>query len=371
MTSTRVFLLGSLLGPLACLTACDGGEGSDAGPPPVLDDAGSPGPDAGPPAVVDDAGPSDAGALPDAGPPPGVGAFVAIGWGGRRITSCDQGRTWVGDRQDADEADDDWHRPYTPKGLAFGGGVFVALTGWGNPSSVHVSADGVTWTSQVLDTTYGAVGWSDGRFVLVGNRRISASDDLGVTWAEQTDAPASTYDRAAGAFDGVWAAGSDAMVQTRRPGGAWEPLPSCVGARHGHIGFQGGFAAGGDVLLSVGHDGDTCALAIGSGADLGASTIGNGPSRGPAYFDGAFHVVAGGAVHRSTDGVTWSAAPLPSGVRFDLLAESDEGTQVGVSADGDAFYYRDPGGDWTPATAPTGNGLHYLVFGRVATCGGS
>lgn len=94
-----------------------GSEGDDAA---VAHDAGSDAgsePDAG---TAPDAGTSpDAGTLPDAGTSPDAGAVfhavVAAGWGGRRVRSCDDGATWGADVQVAPEADDDWHRSYTPK----------------------------------------------------------------------------------------------------------------------------------------------------------------------------------------------------------------------------------------------------------------
>lgn len=315
-----------------------------------------------------DAGDHDGGTLVgrDGGPPPEgtVAAFVAVGWGGRRLSSCDGGRTWGADQQDASEGDDDWHRSFTPKGLAYGGGHFVFLTGWGTDSSVHVTTDGATWTSRALDTSYGAVGWSDGRFVLVGNRRLAASAD-GSRFEPLTQEAAS-FDRAGGAFDGVWAAGADGSVEVSLGGVAWQRVASCSGTRHGHIGFEGGFAAGGGVLLSVGHDGNTCAVDVATREDLGAGSVGRPTPGPPTHAEGAFVLATGGRLHRSVDGVSWTEQNLPAGVAFELVARASDGTWVGVSQDGDRFFFSDDGTNWQRGTGPSGNGLLYVMAGRVA-----
>lgn len=304
------------------------------------------------------------------GAPQGVEAFVAVGWGGRRLASCDGGATWIGDQQMAPESEDDWHQTYSPKSLAYGDGTFVFLTGWGNDSSVHVTHDGVTWTSTMLGTTYGGVGHDGARFLLVGNRELAESTDGGLTWTLLAE-PESTYDRAADAFAGVMVAGADGDVETLRAGtDAWQPLAGCMGARHGHLGFEGGFAAGGGILLSLGHDGDSCAMDIATGTALEPGSIGADVRFRPRYFDGAFHIASGDQIHRSTDGVTWTATPLPSGVTLHQIVRGPAGSYVGLDGQTNALWYSADGASWSPAQAPAGNGFLYLAAGALDSCGG-
>jgi hypothetical protein len=310
--------------------------------------------------------PSDARVDRDAPPPipeDGVPMFVAVGWGGRRVMSCDGGRSWIADQQVADESEDDWHRSYTPKSLAYGDGTFVFLTGWGADSVAWVSANGIDWTEQALDTTYGGVGFDRDRFVLVGNRHLAESRDGGGSWPVLEEVEASTYDRDAAAFTGIWAAGADGAVETRRPGGEWTQLASCTGARHGSIGVTGGFEVGLGRLVSFGDDGDTCAIDIATGADLGAGAIGSRLSGRAAFVGDAFWVVTDGSIHSSHDGLAWSSRDLPDGVDFDLVARSGTGTYVGISGSGDRFYYSDDGLEWNEADGPSGNGLLRVVAG--------
>ena len=256
------------------------------------------------------------------------------------------------------------HTP--PKSLAFGAGHFVFLTGWGANSSVHVSADGTTWTTTALSTPYGGVGFADGRFVLVGNRDIGGASAEASDWSVDLSTPAPSYDRADGAFDGIWAAGADGQVQVRRRGQAWQAV-SCTGARHTSIGFIGGFAAGNGRLVSVGDDGDVCVVDASTGLHVGAATLGVAAA-GPVVFDGSQFLTATGArLVRSSDGVVWTTQMLPQQVRFELVTRTSSGRLVGVAADGAHAWFSDDGTNWTAATFPAGNGLLYVASGDVAT----
>lgn len=319
---------------------------------------------------VVDAGPFDAGvSVPDAGPV--FHAVVATGWGGRRVRSCDDGVTWGANVQEADQSQDDWHRSYTPKALTFAAGKFVFLTGWGTPSTAWVSSNGSTWVRNVLGTPYGGVGFSDGRFVLVGNRNIGGADATASGWAIQSMSAAPMYDRATAAFDGIWAAGADGNLQVRRSGQAmWQTVTGCVGMRHGSIGFIGGFAAGNGKLLSVGDDGNVCVVDAQTGLHGGNGNLGVA-ARGHVVFDGTRFLAATGAqLVRSTDGLTWTTQLLPTGVRFELVTRSRTGRLIGVASNGmGAWFSDDDGASWTRATTfPSGNGLLYVASGDVSTC---
>src|SRR5262245_52167588 len=67
-----------------------------------------------------------------------VPVFVAQGHVGRTTISCDDGRTWVGNRSDDDSircfsgVDCD-HHPGAAHGVVFGHGWFFATFGWGQP----------------------------------------------------------------------------------------------------------------------------------------------------------------------------------------------------------------------------------------------
>lgn len=347
-------------------TACGGGTASsDAGVPTGAVDSAATGERDSAGSSAGDSGrstqASDSGSMPEGR----VSVFVAAGAGGRRIISCDSGRTWIGDFQIADESEDDLHRPYTPKGIAYGDGTFVIMTGWGGNSSVLFSQDGVDWTTVPLENAYAGVGYDGRRFVALGNYVVGESVNRGQTW-NLIDRPFLEFTREVTATDGVWAAGSDGEVLLLRERDTdWHPLESCTGVRHESIGQDGGFAMGMGLLLSVGTAGDTCVYDVENDRDLGAGTIGDvGYLVGrPTFVGDAFMLANDGHLYRSDDGLHWTTRDLPSGVDFTLLAREPSGTYVGVSADGDRFYYSDDGESWTRATAPEGNGLSRIIVG--------
>ena len=152
-------------------------------------------------------------------------------------------------------------------------------------------------------------------------------------------------------------------VLSRVAGGSWARLASCSGQRHTAIGVRGGFAAGLGRMVSFGDGGATCVVDATTGADLGAGDLGVGSVDGYGAFVGdAFWMVTGGAIHASTDGLSWSSRALPGGVDFDRVARAEDGTYVGVGG-GDRFYWSDDGETWTRADAPAGNGILRVVAG--------
>ena len=319
--------------------------------------------DGGRPDAATDAGDTFDARVDEGGPPPAgsVPMFVAVGYGGRRVATCDFGRTWIADQSAAPESEDDWHRSYTPKGLAYGDGRFVFLSGWGTTSTAWVSEDGMTWVERPLGESYGAVGYDGDRFVLVGNRNIAASAD-GFMTSEVLPDPAASFDRAGGAYPGLWAAGADGNVETLLPGGAWTAVTSCTGPRHGAIGQSGGFGFGLGRLVSLGTNGDTCVVDARTGEDLGAGSLGAATEGRPTFVGDAFWVPAGATIYASTDGLSWTARPLTGGVSLDVIARADTGQYVGLRG-GDGFFYSDDGETWSAGEGPAGNGLLYLAFG--------
>ena len=171
------------------------------------------------------------------------------------------------------------------------------------------------------------------------------------------------HDRETAAFPNIWASGADGEVFTLRSGGAWTRLESCVGSRHIAIGHLGGFTYGNGRLVSIGDDGSTCAVEVNTGNDLGAGSIG-ATFESPPVFDGeAFMIANGAAVFRSVDGLSWEQRPLPDGIRFDLIAHGPAGSYVGVSADGDRYYFSEDGETWNVGDGQEGNGLVRIVAG--------
>lgn len=284
-----------------------------------------------------------------------VPMFVAVGRGGRRIMSCDRGRTWVADQFVSTQ--DGEHSTFTPKGLAYGNGTFVFLSGWGNPSTTWITNNGVDWVEQKHQTGFAGLGYDDGQFVLVGTNYHEGSNDNGKTWTRSSATKASGG-REGAAFTGIWAAGTDGQAQVLRKGlTSWANISGCTGQRHGGIGADGGFAANADTLISVGNNGEICGLNIVTGAAIGASRF-NVTVRGkPNFSAGSFMVATGDSIRFSKDGSNWTTRTLPKDVRIDLIDCDLGGRCVGLNLDGKSFFYSDDAMTWSRASAPQGNGM--------------
>jgi hypothetical protein len=127
-------------------------------------------------------------------PDPKVPAFVVVGHGGRIIVSKDDGQTWKQTFFGAPGAD---HGVWATKSVAYGGGVFVVVAGWGGPTTYLASEDGVRWRNltkgdaklpeakgdpRVMPGTWGMAA-GKGAFVGAGYTTFTTTADLGKTFS--------------------------------------------------------------------------------------------------------------------------------------------------------------------------------------------
>ena len=116
----------------------------------------------------------------------GKGIFVAVGYGGRRMSSRD-GIHWENVQQWADKGADDSNNLIS---LAYGKGKFIAVGGGGwtretNAGHILVSTDGAAWREvRKAPFRISPIMFESGRFVAGGpNRQLLWSDD-GETWSQ-------------------------------------------------------------------------------------------------------------------------------------------------------------------------------------------
>ncbi len=78
-------------------------------------------------------------------------------------------------------ADNDW------EGVAYGNGLFVAVSSTGSGNRVMTSADGITWTprTSASDSNWQAITYGNNLFVAVGTNAVMTSAD-GITWTSRT-----------------------------------------------------------------------------------------------------------------------------------------------------------------------------------------
>lgn len=127
-------------------------------------------------------------------PNPKVPAFVVVGHGGRILVSKDDGQKWTQAFFGHPGAD---HGAWATKSVAYGGGVFVVVVGWGGPTTYLASEDGVRWRNltkgdaklpeakgdtRQMPGTWGITA-GKGAFVGAGYMTFTATPDLGRTFS--------------------------------------------------------------------------------------------------------------------------------------------------------------------------------------------
>lgn len=195
----------------------------DGGPPDDTTTAGPSDPDSGTDSLdtdgldTDDPDPSAGSSGGD--PPPGDPVTVAVGYGGMRARSLDDGLTWQDYVQIAPAGGDDMD---LLRGAAWGEGRFVAV-GW----RIYSSPDGVTWTEHDNPTGqwYGAVAHGNDQFLAVGGGGYCARSDDGQAWqacTDATDGPGFTHVRSVLFLDGLFfTADANGVLRSSPDGEAW------------------------------------------------------------------------------------------------------------------------------------------------------
>lgn len=239
------------------------------------------------------------------GAPVGDPLFVAVGYGGRRISSPD-GITWSNDVI-VDPAGGDDNNLF--RGIGFVGGQWVAVGG-SSAGQIATSPNGKDWTFQTPGTAWLAdVVELGGTLITAGGNGLrQRSVDGGVTWTDQAPYYAGHF-RAIAAGNGVAVAVGHTygmnvdhgLISTTTDGANWSPESVDDGPPFGSIVFGDGiFVAAGDDrcwLSNDAHNWSDCTGVTGGNLDRvvfvnGEFLIGN-PS-------GYFHST-GGARFTHTD----------------------------------------------------------------------
>ena len=101
-----------------------------------------------------------------------TGLFVAVGYGGRRITSRD-GAVWENDQRWSDEAKDNDEVLFN---VAFGAGRFIAVGGGAQTVHILSTRDGREWKSlQDVKGRVATIAFGHGRFVAIGADDVPAA----------------------------------------------------------------------------------------------------------------------------------------------------------------------------------------------------
>ena len=350
--------------------------------------------------------------------------FVAQGQMGRTTVSCDFGETWVDDHgsldsyrgvpyddltcanlppnpEGGDRGNCD-HNAHPARGIAFGGGDFMATFGWGEPGLVEKSSDGGAWTN-VYDSAatreiFGGLAYVQSTWVLAGSDSVRRSVDGGKTWSEKIGIEDAIGNRRTGqtsAFGGRILVAAD-----QRPSGQAQIKPVRVSSDAGltwwapdtippqcgqGIQTEGGIVANGDTWLVVSGNGFSCKSTDG-GKNWTAHRIWDASSdeqiRSNAVADGTQFMVWGWkGRYISTDGETWmTEQTTPTNLGLSAVAADGDGHLVAASGEYDAvnnngdyvgqrFYTSSDGLTWNPiplANFKASHPIRSIAFGLAS-----
>lgn len=229
----------------------------------------------------------------------GMFAAVSAGGGTNRVMTSPDGIAWTGRTAE----DSQW------QGITYGNGRFVAVAN-GGTKRIMTSADGITWTAQTSPEVSGWTGvtYGNGQFVAVaesGTNRVMTSPD-GLTWTVRS-APAGAWTSVAygnGRYAAVGYSGSNRVI-TSEDGLTWT-------ARSAPSSTWTSVAYGGGVFAAVGSLGAT--MSSPDGLVWTARTNGSNSWNRVAYGGGKFVALANNGTHRiatSPNGQTWTARAVP------------------------------------------------------------
>jgi hypothetical protein len=293
------------------------------------------------------------------------GLFVAVGYGGRRITSRD-GLSWENDQCWNDEAKDNDDVLFN---VAFGAGRFIAVGGGAKTGHILSTRDGREWTSlQDVKGRVATVVFGNGRFVAAHDPELLYSTDgekfeagQRLDWKGSIHARCSACGDTEAGFGFVIIGDVDLWVEKKRvswrgmtsDGTHWDhtaldaPAARDIAYGAGHF-----VVVGPNGLIEASHDGQTWQR-FGSDPNENFSHI--------VWTGKRFLVTGGKSPWSSPDGFTWTreTGTIPCSVAW-----AREGwLGIGFSWGGNIFSSRDFV-DWKKATIPPGPSLNAVAFGE-------
>ncbi len=250
------------------------------------------------------------------------GVFVAVGYGGRRMSSTD-GLRWENDQRWSDEAKDDDNVLFN---VAFGAGRFIAVGGGAKVGHVLSTRDGrewkelPPWKGRVATIAYG-----NGRFVAGHDAELLSSSDGEVftpgqrlDWKGSVHARRSACGDTEAGFRFVIIGDVDLWAERKRV--SWRAVTGS-GATYEHAALDAtaatDIAYGSGHFVAVGPDGLIESSHDGQAWQRHAAEPGQNFSR--VVWTGRRFVVSGGqATWSSPDGVTWKkgARGMPCSVAW-------------------------------------------------------
>lgn len=278
-----------------------------------------------------------------------IGVFVAVGYGGRRMRSIDDGRTWTDDQSLARNGGDDMNLLRT---VAFGNGLFVTA-GWQALSS----RDGKTWTPlpATHQNWFGALVFAHATWAAVGGYGMRLTSADGTTWSDHAIDTTAAHPHGCLVFDGARfvACNDNGQRSHSADGVTWSYSTGADAIKSSQL------AVGAGVVVGV--DGAAVVRSLDGGTTWSMAATLDSPGDGLVFAQGHFTLLANGAVFTSTDGAQWTKHASPN-ARPSALAFG-HGTYVAVRAH--EWQRSTDGVAWDPASRDTAqdNAFEWVAFG--------
>ncbi len=266
-------------------------------------------------------------------------------------------------------ADNDWNS------VAYGNGLFVAVSSTGSGNRVMTSPDGITWTTRTTaaGNLWNSVTYGNGLFVAVARSgsgdRVMTSPD-GITWTPRTSAADNVWNSVTYG-NGLFVAVSEDdlasdYVMTSPDGITWTQRTAATASVWTSVTYGNGLfvavsttaGTGNQVMTSP--DG-TVWTSRTSAADRFWSSV--------TYGNGLFVAVAqsgsGNRVMTSPNGITWTARTPAADNQWNSVTYGN-GLFVAVSAtgSGDRVMTSPDGITWTTRTTAAGNNWNSVTYGN-------
>ncbi len=293
------------------------------------------------------------------------GLFVAVGYGGRRISSHD-GFAWENDQRWSDVAADDDNVLFN---VAFGAGKFVAVGGGAKIGRILTTRDGREWRElPPVKGRVATIAFGNGRFIAGHDAQLlSSTDGETFTAGERLDWKGSVHARRSACGDSE--AGfrtviiGDVDLWSEKKRVAWRGVTG-DGTRWEHTALK--TPAARDVAYGSGHF-----VVVGPGGLVESSHDGENWQRrevGVAedfsriVWTGQRFLISGGKVAWSSpDGLTWK--PEPFRIPGSLAWAREGWFALGFSWGGNLHTSPDFSA-WRKQPIPAGPSLQAVAFGR-------
>lgn len=281
----------------------------------------------------------------------GDGVFVAVGASSAVAYSQDKGATW----QSAV-----FPGSYNGYGVGYGNGVFVSVVN--NSNRAAYSTDGgKTWTLTTLPSTghWSKVLYADGVFLATSSEGLAYSEDNGKTW-KACSYPSALGDVGKVAYgDGIWVSigtGRTTPIYSEDKGKTWKPSSTTVPGESWYNVF---YANG--VFIAIALSSDIALYSTDGGKTWNTASLPvKGSWQGMAYGRGKFVVTNANSVeikaaYSEDNGKTWTGIKIPYSINLTPIVYENGTFVIGMnSGTADMLPYSTDGETFTTAPVPSG-----------------